>query len=92
MENKLAINPLAPVLGVSPSPAPPSPASNLSLMQRDVADLRLVIEEDAASGLYIYKTVDRRTGDVVLELPRAEVVRMYRTADYQAGAIIKAKV
>jgi flagellar protein FlaG len=91
MENKLAVNALAPILGVSPSPAPPSPVSDLSLMQRDVADLRLVIEQDPASGLYIYKTVDRRTGDVVLELPREEVVRMYRAEDYQAGAIIKTK-
>lgn len=92
MENKLAVNALTPALGVTPAAAPPAPTSPAAEMQNDVADLRLVIEEDHASGLYIYKTIDRRTGDVVLQLPREEVVRMYASHNYAAGAIIKAKV
>jgi flagellar protein FlaG len=91
MENKLALEARTPVSGVAPSPAPPAPTSLAAQMQNDVADLRLVIDHDEASGLFIYKTVDRRTGDVVLQLPREEVVRMYASADYVAGAIIKTR-
>jgi len=92
MENKLALNALTPVSGVTPTPAPPAPTSASARMQNDAADLRLVIEEDRASGLFIYKTIDRRTGDVVLQLPREDVVRMHASQGYAAGAIIKAKV
>lgn len=91
MENKLAVNALTPASGVTPSPAAPAPTSGGVQMQNDAADLRLVIEEDRASGLFIYKTIDRRTGDVVLQLPREEVVRMHASEAYTAGAIIKAK-
>lgn len=91
MENKLAINALTPLTGVNPAPAPPAPTSNSVLMQKDAADLRLVIEEDQASGLFIYKTIDRRTGDVVLQLPRAEVVKLHASEHYEAGALIKAR-
>lgn len=92
MENKLAVIALTPATGVAPSPAPPATTSNTMAIQNDAADLRLVIEEDRASGLFIYKTIDRRTGDVVQQLPREEVVRMHQAEDYTAGAIIKAKI
>jgi flagellar protein FlaG len=91
MENKLALNALTPGPGVTPQPAPPAPTSDAAMMQNDVADLRLTIEKDPASGIFIYKTVDRRTGDVVLQLPREEVVRMYAATDYAAGKIIATK-
>jgi FlaG protein. len=55
----------------------------------DTADLRLVIEEDPASGSYVYKTIDRRTGEVVLQLPRADVLKLREEADYVAGAVIR---
>lgn len=90
MEKNLAIA-LTSTQGVAPSPAPPSPTSNSAVIQNDAPDLRLVIEEDAASGLFVYKTVDRRTGDVVQQFPREEVIRMHAAADYEAGAIIKAR-
>jgi flagellar protein FlaG len=54
------------------------------------ADLRLVIEEDAESGGFIYKTVNRRTGEVVLQLPRADILRMREDRNYSAGSVIRA--
>jgi len=54
------------------------------------ADLRLVIEEDQVSGTFVYKTLDRRTGEVVKQLPREEVMRLKETPDYEAGDIIDA--
>jgi uncharacterized FlaG/YvyC family protein len=35
--------------------------------------------------------VDRRTGDVLQQFPREEVVRMRADATYSAGTIIRAK-
>lgn len=92
MGTKLTLSALNPAAAINPAPAPSAPTSNAAAMQNDVADLRLVIEEDSASGLFIYKTVDRRTGDVVQQLPREEVVRMHSSEDYEAGAIIKARI
>ena len=57
----------------------------------DPMDLRLVIEEDQASGSYVYKTVDRRTGEIIMQLPRAEVLRMRSEVLYQAGRVISTK-
>jgi flagellar protein FlaG len=56
----------------------------------EAADLRLVIEEDQESGGFIYKTIDRRTGEVVLQLPRTDVLRMREDRRYSAGSVIRA--
>ncbi|MBL8771311.1 MAG: flagellar protein FlaG [Phenylobacterium sp.] len=51
-------------------------------------EMRLVIEMDQASGSYVYKTVNRLTGEVVQQLPRAEVLRLKDEAQYAAGSVI----
>lgn len=90
MENKLSVvaalpeveprqaivRPAAP----EPKPAPEPPAA-------PEPDLRLVIEEGQA-GVFVYKTIDRRTGEVVLQLPREEVLRLRDAEAYEAGAVI----
>ena len=86
METKLAITAVSPAPTVAPSPAPPAPAPKPAPMQDDVADLRLVIEEDR--GLFIYKTVDRRTGDVVQILPREAVIRLHDANAAAAGVVV----
>jgi len=55
------------------------------------ADLRLVIEEDKAAGSYVYKTVDVRTGKVVQQIPREEVLRLRDADAYQPGSVINAR-
>lgn len=50
-------------------------------------DLRLVIEEDPASGSYVYKTVDRRTGDVLQQFPREDVLRFKQAEHYDPGEV-----
>jgi flagellar protein FlaG len=57
----------------------------------DEADLRLQIEEDQASGLYVYRTINRRTGEVVQQLPREDVLRLHDDAAYLAGGVIRTK-
>ena len=92
METKLALNALPAASGSAPAPAPRSAQPDSPAMQNDPADLRLVIEADPGTGGYIYKTIDRRTGTVVLQLPREDVVRMHEQPAYTTGAVIKAKV
>jgi flagellar protein FlaG len=55
------------------------------------ADLRLVIEEDKAAGTFVYKTVDWRTGEVVQQLPREEVLQMREAQNYSAGKLLATK-
>ncbi len=50
-------------------------------------DLRLVIEEDIDSGVYVYKTVDRRTGETLKQYPREDVLRFKDAASYGPGKI-----
>ena len=69
--------------------APPKKASPPVPTGPDPGDMRLVIEEDQASGSYVYKTVNRLTGEVVQQLPRAEVLRLRQELQYAAGAVIK---
>jgi flagellar protein FlaG len=55
------------------------------------ADLRLVIEEDGTAGTYVYKTVDPRTGKVVAQLPREELLRLRESSGYAPGAVVDAR-
>ncbi|CAN7317530.1 hypothetical protein LJR219_001666 [Phenylobacterium sp. LjRoot219] len=55
------------------------------------ADVRLVIEEDEASGTCVYITVDRRTGEVLAKYRREQILRMREDADYSAGGVIRTK-
>jgi flagellar protein FlaG len=67
----------------APTPTQP-PAS-------DPADFQLVIEDDKAAGSFVYKTVNRLTGETVSQFPREQILRMREAFDYVAGAVIKAK-
>lgn len=53
-----------------------------------IARYRLVIEEGAAKGAFIYKILDRETGEVVRQLPREEVAKLGARSSYTAGAVI----
>jgi flagellar protein FlaG len=95
MENKLS--------GVAALPdLEAAQASKLALQARDApparepssaeqGDLRLVIEESGQAGLFIYKTIDRRTGEVILQLPREDILRLADGEAYKAGALIATK-
>lgn len=94
MENKLAaITPVTdPTLNQAaarrPAPDLGAAAKAPVEMTPDAADLRLVIEE--GGGSYVYKTIDRRTGEVVAQFPREEILRMREETNYEAGAVISA--
>ena len=65
----------------APAPRPQAPPA--------FADVRLVIEEDRDSGTFIYKTLDRVTGEVLLQLPRENVLKALRAGSYSAGSVVK---
>jgi len=71
--------PGAPAVGVKADPGP-SPA-----------DLRLVIEADEVHGGFIYKTLDRNTGEVVRQFPRDQLLRLMTEEGYEPGEVIAAR-
>jgi flagellar protein FlaG len=95
MNNKVAIVAATPDSNLGKRPPPPRPESRAAVESTpqtpDPADLRLVIEEDKASGSYVYKTVDRRTGEVIMQLPREQILKMREQLDYEAGDVVSAK-
>jgi len=88
---KSQIAPASPVADPGGFPAPkavvPAVATPSELPAHQTADLRLVIEEDEATGTIVYMTLDRRTGEVVRQLPREEVLRLKDTPSYEPGEI-----
>ena len=81
--------PAQPVQSAAPVNAGASQASS-DQADSDV-DLRLVIEEDKAAGSYVYKTVDSRTGKVISQVPREEVLRMREASSYAPGSVVNSR-
>lgn len=89
---------IAPVLSIqdpgayqAPPPADRATAPQPPLASRQNADLRLIIEEDQATGTFVYKTLDRRTGEIVKQFPREQVMRLRETPGYEPGDVIDAQ-
>ena len=60
--------------------------------EQDESPQRLVISEGSKTGVYIYTILDRATGQVLVQIPREEVVRIASRPDYKAGKVIDTKV
>ena len=54
--------------------------------------LRLTVDKDPDTGEWVYKAIDRYTGEVVRVLPRQELAKMRESSNYQAGSVIKTDV
>lgn len=63
------------------------PESRAESSEPQPGDLRLVIEQNEDTGAFIYKTVDRRTGETLQILPREEVLKLKHTKDYGPGSV-----
>ena|SRR5579872_5783823 len=83
------VAPAQPVQSAAPVSAGASQAS--AAQADDDVDLRLVIEEDKAAGSYVYKTVDSRTGKVISQVPREEVLRMREASSYAPGSVVNSR-
>ena len=62
---------------------PPAPAPG--------SDLRLVIERDAEGAYYVYRLIDRTTGEVVQERRREQMANLAQAPDYRAGTVVSTK-
>ena len=95
MENKVATVAATPDPTYGQNPPIQRPDTGASAARaapsQDPVDLRLVIEEDSASGSYIYKTVNRLTGEVLMQFPRDQILKMHEQIDYEAGSVIRTK-
>ncbi len=95
MENKVANVAATPDSTYGQSPPIQRPETGASAIaappSQDPVDLRLVIEEDKASGQYIYKQVNRLTGEVLMQFPRDDVLKMHERLGYEAGDVIRTK-
>jgi flagellar protein FlaG len=66
-------------------------ASNIPAYIAEPTTYRLVIDKDPVSGTFIYKTVNRTTGEIVAQLPSEEVVRLKDSASYTSGSVVDDK-
>ena len=92
METKVAAVAAAPDTGNPPvKPSVIAAPSSETPVQTgpDPVQMRLVIEEDQATGSYVYKTVNRVTGEIIQQLPRADVLKLRGERHYAAGTVIR---
>src|SRR3954463_11959112 len=75
----------------TPPAADTASSAKRAALSQDPVDMRLVIEEDKASNSYVYKTVNRLTGEVIQQLPRDQVLKLREQLDYEAGDVVSAK-
>ena len=68
-----------------------TPAAAQTVQATDLTSVRLVIEEDGDTGSFVYKTLDRVTGEVIKQIPREEVLEMLSLGRYEAGDVVKTR-
>jgi flagellar protein FlaG len=95
MDSKVAAFAATPDPTFGQKPAPPRPdtgsTAERAAQSQDPVDMRLVIEEDKATNSYVYKTVNRLTGEVIQQLPREQVLQLREQLDYEAGNVVRTK-
>lgn len=79
---------VTPAAGPAPAEVVRKEPPRRDLSNGQLADLRLVIEEAEDGKGFVYKTLDRRTGEVVQVYPRDAVLKMGETAGYHPGAVV----
>ena len=80
-----------PTVSAAAGPAPVAPVRNEPPQDdsgSQAVDLRLIIEEDTDGQGFIYKTLDRRTGEVVQVFPRDTILKMTESDSYNPGTVV----
>ncbi len=54
--------------------------------------LRLTVDKDSSTGEWVYKAINRYTGEVVRQIPRQELLDLRKSPSYTAGSVIKTDV
>jgi flagellar protein FlaG len=103
MDTNAKVSPVQPATEPDQHPSTPEstpakvrqslPASpNVPAYIAEPLDYRLVVDKDPVSGAFIYRTVDRVSGETVSQFPSEEIVKLRDSADYQAGTVFNGKV
>lgn len=82
------------VVGSSPSVQPFDPLAATpanGAIAPSSAETRLIIEQDAKSGAFVYKTVDPRSQEVLSQYPSEQLLELKGRAEYQPGAVVQQK-
>ena len=92
MENNARVVPVSAQV-VSPVASAPAAGGFQGYQNKDsggpeAGRYRLVIEEGPSAGSFVYKTMDRLTGEVVKQYPREKLVEMQTSPAYDAGTVI----
>jgi flagellar protein FlaG len=74
---------------VQPGSASGKPEAKPVATGPDPVDIRLVIEEGEVSGSYVYKTINRVTGEVLQQFPREDLLKLQSGDGYKSGAIVR---
>lgn len=72
--------------GIEPVPTIPNGQDTAE----DAGRYRLTIERESTG--YVYKTLDRVTGEVIRQFPREEVLKLRQSPAYDVGTIIKTEI
>jgi flagellar protein FlaG len=68
---------------VEPAPEPAQPVDD----GPQPGDLRLVIEQNDETGDYVYKTVNRLTGETLQQFPREQILKLREAVAYDPGDV-----
>lgn len=85
-----AISPVAPMAQVPTSVNAFTGRPRGEAEQR-ASDYRLVIEQGPRQGTFIYKTVDRSTGETIKQFPLEEVAKLSESTAYSTGTVADTK-
>ena len=78
--------------GAVPAPsAVPTSNTRVKSDAERAADYRLVIEEGPRRGSFVYKTINRTTGELIRQFPREALVKLAEDTRYQAGTVASTK-
>ncbi len=89
MSNQVAGVASVAFLGTNPQQGEAEPKSRETppaAFQPDAGRYRLTIEKGPEG--FVYKTLDRVTGEVIRQFPREEIIKLRQSTDYDPGDII----
>ena len=55
-------------------------------------ELRLTVDKDPDTGGWVYKAINRYTGEVVSQMPHQTAAELQKSEAYQAGSVISTEV
>lgn len=90
--------PVAPVKDVAPASSGSKTGTESGLANQSSPEsipaykLKLTIDKDPDTGEYIYRAIDRYTGEVVRQFPQKELLELRKSNAYKAGSVVTTDV